>query len=328
MVQLSDPTFRSIYRFTPTRRGRPFLFKLVMTIKTAVRCDFEYAVQGDTHFCFNLQAAHTADQTVLSESLKVTPGMELREYEDPNNGNRFFRLDAPTGVFQISYETVVQIDRAVTDSSLPEVRISDLPDDVLHYLMPTRYCESDVMGRCAQNLFGNIPPGYGRINTICEWIRDNISYTIGLTTSSTSAQDVFLQRSGVCRDFAHLGITFCRALNIPARFVVGYVVFDEPPQDFHAVFEAWLGGRWVLFDPTGMACMERMVRVGTGRDAKDAAFSTVYGGMQMTRMEIQVNYDGIAPEENQDPAQATVLVILPPPAAVFSEAVALIPASA
>ena len=99
-------------------------------------------------------------------------------------------------------------------------------------------------------------------------------------------------RDGVCRDFAHLGITLCRALNIPARLVVGYVWFDEPPQDFHAIFEAWLGGRWVLFDATGMAPPEKLVRTGTGRDAKDVAFSTLFGAVQMTRKEVRVDEGG------------------------------------
>jgi transglutaminase-like putative cysteine protease len=97
-----------------------------------------------------------------------------------------------------------------------------------------------------------------------------------------------VQRAGVCRDFAHLGITLCRALNIPARIVVGYVWFDEPPQDFHATFEVWLGGQWVLFDPTGMAPVDRLVRIGTGRDAKDVAFSTFFGQVEMTRKELEV----------------------------------------
>jgi transglutaminase-like putative cysteine protease len=117
---------------------------------------------------------------------------------------------------------------------------------------------------------------------------------------------VYLQRAGVCRDFAHLAITFCRALNIPARLVVGYVHFDQPPQDFHAVFEAWLDGRWVMFDPTALAPVEAVVRVGTGRDAKDTAFSTLFGLVNMTYMHIQVNPDGSPALDDPDPAEATV----------------------
>ncbi|MEO7853947.1 MAG: transglutaminase family protein, partial [Rubrivivax sp.] len=100
--------------------------------------------------------------------------------------------------------------------------------------------------------------------------------------------DVFVQRAGVCRDFAHLGITFCRALNIPARLVVGYAIFDEPPTDFHAMFEAYLGGRWMLFDPTRMSALEQFVRIATGQDAKDVAFATIYGPATMLSMDPQI----------------------------------------
>jgi len=126
------------------------------------------------------------------------------------------------------------------------------------------------------------------VQAIADWIHDSIVYVPGSSDSTTTAREVFVQRAGVCRDFAHLGITFCRALNIPARLVVGYVWFDEPPQDFHAVFEAWLGGQWVLFDPTRMAPVDRLVRVGTGRDAKDVAFSTIFGAVRMTDKKLAV----------------------------------------
>jgi transglutaminase-like putative cysteine protease len=138
------------------------------------------------------------------------------------------------------------------------------------------------MSRCAQQLFGDVAPGIGRVQAIADWIHDSITYEPGTSDSTTTAREVFVERAGVCRDFAHLGITFCRALNIPARLVVGYVWFEEPPQDFHAVFEAWLGGQWVLFDATRMAPVDRLVRVGTGRDAKDVAFCTFFGPVRMT----------------------------------------------
>ncbi|UUZ72338.1 transglutaminase family protein [Polaromonas sp. P1(28)-8] len=128
------------------------------------------------------------------------------------------------------------------------------------------------------------------------WIHDSIAYLPGCTSSTTTARDVFVQRAGVCRDFAHMGITLCRALNIPARLVVGYVHFDEPPQDFHAVFEAWLEGRWVLFDPSHLAPIDRLVRVGTGRDAKDVAFATIFGNVQMLRKELIVDEGELLPD--------------------------------
>lgn len=276
---------------------------------TALRCDLEYSVNGDAHFCFNIQASRSGGQEIVEESLMVTPSNGMEEYEDPNNGNRFFRCNATSGVLAIRYEARVRMSRAHPDESLLESAVGDLPHEVLHCLMPTRYCESDVMSRAAQHLFGQVPQGYQRVAHICQWIRENIAYQLGVSTATTSAKDVYLQRAGVCRDFAHLAITFCRALNIPARLVVGYVHFQEPPQDFHAVFEVWLGGQWVMFDPTALAPVEHVVRVGTGRDAKDTAFATLFGPVSMTYLNIQVNADGSPPLENPDPAQATVRMV-------------------
>ena len=273
---------------------------------TALRCDLEYTVHADTHFCFNLQAANCGGQVVLDEALTVNPADGLEFFEDPHTANRFFRCNASSGVLKVRYDARVQLSRPPVDQTLMECAVADLPHEVLHCLMPTRYCESDVMSRAAQHLFGQIPRGYQRVAYICQWIRENIAYQLGVSTATTSAKDVYLQRAGVCRDFSHLAITFCRALNIPARLVVGYVHFQEPPQDFHAVFEAWLGGQWVMFDPTALAPVERVVRVGTGRDAKDTAFATLFGPVNMRYMHIQVNHDGTPPLEHPDPAQATL----------------------
>jgi len=191
-----------------------------------------------------------------------------------------------------------------------------VPNEILHYLMPSRYCESDLMSRCAQQLFGDLPPGIGRVQAIADWIHDSIAYEPGTSDSTTTAREVFVERAGVCRDFAHLGITFCRALNIPARLVVGYVWFDEPPQDFHAVFEAWLGGRWVLFDPTRMAPVDRLVRVGTGRDAKDVAFCTIFGDVRMTGKKLAVRElqdESLQPSKAPPPSGALIGIEKPVP---------------
>lgn len=261
---------------------------------SSVKADLEYEVKAPTHFCFNLEAARIPDQDIVSETLTVYPAVKLRSYCDVNSGNRFVRFDAGPGPLRLSYRASVKVHAQSAGADLQEVPVSDVPDEVLRYLMPSRYCESDVMGRAAAQLFGNLPPGIGRVQKIVEWIHDSIEYIPLSTTSTTTAQEVFVQRAGVCRDFAHLGITMCRALNIPARLVVGYVRFDEPPQDFHAIFEAWLGGRWVLFDPTGMAPVDRVVRVGTGRDAKDVAFATLFGAVDMTRKDVLVIEDRLA----------------------------------
>lgn len=255
---------------------------------STVETVLEYQVKVATHFCFNIEAAHWPTQTIVSERLAVSSGVDLRKFTDEASGNRFFRFDAAPGPLLVNYKADVEVHSQHVEENLPEVPVGQLPDSIFHYLMPTRYCESDLMGPVAQELFGGAPPGLVRVRTLVKWIHENIAYRPGSTKSTTTAQEVFEQRAGVCRDFAHLGITMCRALNIPARIVVGYVWFDEPPQDFHAIFEAWIGGRWVLFDPTGMAPVDRLVRIGTGRDAKDVAFSTFFGAVEMTRMEIKV----------------------------------------
>jgi transglutaminase-like putative cysteine protease len=248
----------------------------------------EYDVQAPTHLCFNLEAARWPTQTVVSEELAVSPGIPLHRFEDTRTGTRFVRLDAPPGPLAVCYRAEVQVDSQEIDEDLPEVPAGQVPDDVFRFLLPTRYCESDLLAAAAEELFGREAPGIARVRRIVQWVHEHIRYEAGSTDGTTGSRQVLAQRAGVCRDFAHLAITFCRALNIPARIVVGYVWFDEPPQDFHAVFEAWLGGRWVLFDPTGMAPVDRLVRVGTGGDAKDVAFSTYFGSVAMTRKSVNV----------------------------------------
>jgi len=256
----------------------------VSTVETVL----EYQVKSPTHFCFNLEAAHWPTQHIVSERLAVSSGVAVHSFTDEASGNRFFRFDASPGPLLVDYKADVQVYSENIDEHLQEIPVGQVPDSIFHYLMATRYCESDVLASAAQQMFGGEPPGIGRVRKIAKWIHDSIEYRVGSSNSTTTAQEVFVQRAGVCRDFAHLGITLCRALNIPARLVVGYVWFDEPPQDFHATFEAWIGGRWVLFDPTGMAPVDRLVRIGTGRDAKDVAFSTFFGAVEMTRKEVFV----------------------------------------
>jgi transglutaminase-like putative cysteine protease len=248
----------------------------------------DYDVAAPSHLLLNIEAARCGTQTVSSEHLVVEPPIQMRSFCDEGSGNRFIRFDAAPGPLKISYKATVQRAPMDVPADLAEVAVNQVPNDVLHYLMPTRYCESDIMSRAAQQLFGELPTGIGRVQAVVDWIHDSITYEPGSSDSTTTAREVFVQRAGVCRDFAHLGITLCRALNIPARLVVGYVYFDEPPQDFHAVFEAWIGGRWVLFDPTRMAPIDRLVRVGTGRDAKDVAFCTIFGPVSMSGKSITV----------------------------------------
>ena len=269
----SDPVIH-IANATDTPAGKLF----------HIDCELAYELTGECDFLFQIHALNGMGQQLVEETLTLSPDVPHTVHQDPNVGHRFLRLHAGTGPLSVRYRATVRRLPDPDRSDAREVPIAELPDDVLQNLMPTRYCESDLLGRAAQKLFCDVPPGYTRVKAISDWIFENLDYQVGSTTATTTARDVFLQRSGVCRDFAHLGVTFCRALNIPARLVVGYARFEDPPPDFHAVFEAWLDGGWVAFDPTRMSPVEELVRIAMGRDAKDVAFATIFGPAAMTRM--------------------------------------------
>lgn len=255
-----------------------------MSKRFDVDCELAYELAGPADFLFQLHALDGTDQRVLSESLEVEPAIRVHTYEDPAVGHRFTRLSAREGPLRLRYRARVERRPVPRDPAAAEMAITELPDEVMHNLMPTRYCESDLLSHASIKLFGELPRGHARVQAICDWIHDNVDYQIGSSIATTTACDVFRNRAGVCRDYAHLAVTFCRALNIPARLVVGYALFEEPPPDFHAVFEAYLGGRWVMFDATRLSPVDDLVRIAMGRDAKDVAFATIFGPATMTSM--------------------------------------------
>lgn len=260
-----------------------------------VDCELTYEVDAPTDFVFLVHALKDAEQHIAGESIDLHSDAAFHVFADPTQGHRFTRVHVEAGRFTLLYRALVKKRPFTRDLRAPEHPIHELPDHVLHNLAPTRYCESDLLGRAAYKLFGHLPPGHARVQAIADWIFEHIEYAIGSTGPTTTAREVFVQRAGVCRDFAHLGVTFCRALNIPARLAVGYARFDEPPPDFHAVFEAWLGGRWVLFDPTRMSPVDDLVRIASGRDAKDVAFATLFGPARMLSMNPQI--EAVGPQQ-------------------------------
>ena len=269
----------------------PFFYKQRVTLPDEaitqtfdVDCVLNYEVSGPTDFVCQIHALNGMDQQVLSESLLITPDLPRHLFTDPRIGQQFLRFQADRGPLSLHYQARVKRITQPLDPNAQEVPIAQVPDELLHNLNPTRYCESDKLSQVAQSMFGQLPKGLSRVQAIVDWIHQNIAYQIGTSDAFTTASDVLANRAGVCRDFAHLGVTFCRALNIPARLVVGYALFDEPPPDFHAVFEAYLGGRWVMFDPTYMSPIDNFVRIAMGRDAKDVAFATIYGPAAMVSM--------------------------------------------
>ena len=254
-------------------------------IRVSIDNELTYNVVQPSDFIFNIEAAKNQYQLIIEEILTFDPPLPFEQFTDPLLENRFVRIRANPGPLKVSYRATVGLNYMVNDPAIiQESPIATLPMEAIPFIYPSRYCQSDLLMRMAQREFGVLAPGYARVEAICRWIREHIQYQIGSSNPNTSAADVLLQRAGVCRDFAHLAIAFCRALNIPARFIASYSNFPDPPPDFHALFEAFLGGRWYLFDPTELAPRNQVVRIGTGRDATDVAFATIFGTARMTQM--------------------------------------------
>ena len=249
-----------------------------------IDCELDYDVRQQSLFVFNLGVPSTPGQRVVAETVSTTPSNPLDEFRDESGRNRFFRVDVPPGQFNVRYLATVQVQPPDCDRSARETPLARLPGEVLSYVQGSRYCEVEALYNFAVRKFGNLPPGFERVQSICRWVKQNVDYQVGSTTTTYSARDVLANRVGVCRDFAHVVITLCRALNIPARFVTAYTKYEDPPQDFHAVVEAFLGDRWYLFDPTELAPISDLVRLGTGRDASDVPFATFFGAARLRRL--------------------------------------------
>ncbi|MGB5712120.1 MAG: transglutaminase family protein [Waterburya sp.] len=258
-------------------------------MKFKVGCELEYDVSSISTFIFNICAVENEYQQIIDTSLQIQPNCNEEKHIVPDSENSYLRLVAPEGKLEISYQGTVNLKHSVDNpDEISEILPSDIPLDIIHYLYPSRYCQSDRLMKLAQDEFGDCQPGYAKVQAVCDWIYDKVTYISGSTDSHTSAYDTVTERAGVCRDFAHLGIAFCRAISIPARFVSAYAWQLQPP-DFHACFEAYLGNKWYLFDATRLAPTEGLVRIGTGRDAVDTAFATVFGSSQLNNMQVYID---------------------------------------
>jgi transglutaminase-like putative cysteine protease len=249
-----------------------------------IDCELDYDVQQQSLFVFNLGVPSTPTQRVIAESFSTTPANPLDEFRDGSGYNRFLRIDVPPGRFNIRYLATVEVQAPDRDTFAPETPLAKVPGEVLSFVQGSRYCEVEALYGFAVRKFGNLPQGYQRVQSICRWVKENVDYQVGSSTTTYSARDVLAIRAGVCRDFAHLVIALCRALNIPARFVTAYTKYEDPPPDFHAVVEAFLGDRWYLFDPTELSPISDLIRLGTGRDASDVPFATYFGAARLRRL--------------------------------------------
>jgi transglutaminase-like putative cysteine protease len=250
-----------------------------------VSSELQYQVTGNATLLLNIQAAHTAEQTVLSEQLITEPQVPYDQIEQ-TNGCRLTRFALNhTGQLTIKYNA--QIQKATQDINNQEypINIAAYPGEVLPYLFPSRYCPSDKIEKFAQDQFSNKGTISETINAVMSWIGTNIAYLPGATDAHSTALDVIIGKQGVCRDYAHLGILFCRAMNIPARYYTGYA-YQLQPQDFHACFEAWTGSQWQTYDATGLAPAYGLTRIGTGLDAADTSFANLYGDISFNSMQV------------------------------------------
>ncbi len=249
----------------------------------------------------NVHPSREADLREPDE-LQIEPDVMIDKYED-SFGNHCCRFLVPAGTLRLHTSTLIE-DSGQPDLqnfSAQEVPVEELPAETLRFLLASRYCEVDLLSNVAAELFGHLPHGYGRVQAICNWINEKVTFGYSFARSTKTALDVYTERLGVCRDFQHLAITFCRSLNIPARYVTGYlgdigVTVAPTPMDFSAWFEAYLGDRWWTFDARHNKPRIGRVLMATGRDAADVAITTSFGSARLTQFTVVT--DEVTPSLN------------------------------
>jgi transglutaminase-like putative cysteine protease len=257
-------------------------------MKFDVFTEMEYKVRSASTLILNINALRTQHQTVLSEEFEITPHIKSEELVTVTGENRLVRLDiTQPGTYKVTYKaTVDNFIKIVDYENHEEVPVSQFDPSIMPYLYPSRYCQSDKLYRLADNMFGKIVNPFTQVIALTDWIHRNVQYLSGSTNAQTSAFDTVTEQAGVCRDFAHLGIALCRALTIPARYFTGYA-YQLKPADFHACFEAYLGGEWILFDATKLVPLNGMVKIATGCDAADTAIANIFGDATFMSMKVR-----------------------------------------
>jgi transglutaminase-like putative cysteine protease len=255
----------------------------VIRLKLSIELNYEIEQPG-CDFIFSFHVAQTKLQSVVNESLLISQNLQRNLFTDPETSTRHLRLKAIAGLLKVNYETTVDLDHfSAPRDKIFEMPVASLPGQVLPYIYPSRYCQSDRLHKLAVKEFGHLQHGYNRVQAIRDWVLNRVTFRSNSSTGITTAVDTLIEEVGVCRDFAHLMIALCRAVNIPARFVTGIDYGADPilgPTDFHAYVEVFLSGRWFIFDPSGVAIPMGFVRICTGRDAADSAFATIFGSVR------------------------------------------------
>ena len=247
-------------------------------MKFEVNAKLKYQVISDSTIILNIHALNTPHQKVMEEQFTTNPSTKIKALKSLSAENRLMSIEIPPQEhFSINYQAVVDNAFEIKDhTKVADLVIAKLTPEILTYLHPSRYCQSDRLYRLANNMFGYKKNDFAKVSALTHWIYLNVEYLSGSTNAQTSAYDTVTEQAGVCRDFAHLGIALCRALTIPARYFTGYSYLLANP-DFHACFEAYINGSWLLFDATKLVPLNGMIKIATGRDAADAAVASIFG---------------------------------------------------
>ncbi len=258
-------------------------------MKLKASTDFAYHINYPTPIITILRPRPHAGQTVLIDEMRISPKVEIKQYQDMF-GNGCQRMVWQVGDVKIETETIVEVQNEVEkDETADYVLVEDLPSEVIQFLLPSRYClsDTDAIRDLAYSIINNIEIGFLQVEAIRQWIFQHIQYQYGFTFSHTNSNDILHNKIGVCRDFAHLGIALCRSINIPARMMVGFLK-DLPFSDLHAWFEAFVGDRWYTFDAIQSSTTGGRIVLAYGRDANDVAFITQFGNLTMLSMNVKV----------------------------------------
>ena len=255
-------------------------------MRLQIEATLDYFLPAPADVLLAIEAAPTGEQRLIEDRLVVSAGAPLRTVPGDDNIGRRTWVHAE-GRFHAEYRGTFVVERLREPlAGLPVTPRRDLPADVIPYLWPSRFCESDRFSSFVSREFGHLEGG-ASVAAMAEWIRSNISYQSGASNEKTSAVDTFVARAGVCRDYAHVMAAFTRAAGIPARLVSAYAWKLDPP-DFHAVVDVWLDGRWHLVDASGLAPIEGLVRIAVGRDATDISFMTIFGTAEFVNQKVRV----------------------------------------
>ncbi len=256
-------------------------------MRLQVEANLRYWLYEPTDVLLAIEAAPTEEQRLLDDGLTVNALAPLRTVPGDDGIGRRTWIRA-TGEFQANYRGTFLVERVCDPlMGLAIAPRDQLPAHVIPYLWPSRFCQSDLFTSFVEREFGHLSGGT-KVQAMARWIQSHIDYRIGASNEKTSALDTFVARKGVCRDYAHVMAAFTRAAGIPARLVSAYAWRLEP-QDFHAVVDVWLGGRWRLVDASGLAPTEGLVRIAVGRDATDISFMTVFGSADFLAQEVRVS---------------------------------------